>query len=101
MKTKVFAKKIKESLEKLGKGKHNESIMMDGIEAEIDEGKVFGCTEYIGIYVPFYKGNMYLFTADFKLHESIEQIEEIIKKEMAQAKDKFNKVIDSLNNFLI
>lgn len=100
MKTKVFAKKIKKSLGKIGKVEHNETIMMDGVEAEINDGMVFFALEYIGIYVRFTKEDVYLFTAEFKLLDSVEQIEEIIKKEMAQAKDRFNKVIDSLNNFL-
>lgn len=102
MKIKAFAKKIKKSLEKIncGKFKNHKTIMIDGIEAEISDGMIFFAMEYIGIYVRFSTGNTYLFTAKFKLHDSVEQIEEIIQKEMAQVKDEFNKVIDSLNNFL-
>lgn len=102
MKTKVFAKKIKEKLEKINRGNFkNQTIRIDGIEAEISDGMIFFAMEYVGIYVRFSTGNTYLFTAKFKLHDSVEQIEEIIQKEMAQVKDEFNKVIDSLNNFLI
>lgn len=102
MKSKVFAEKIKKSLEKIncGKFKNHQTIRIDGIEAEISDGMIFFAMEYVGIYVRFSTGNTYLFTAKFKLHDSVEQIEEIIQKEMAQVKDEFNKVIDSLNNFL-
>lgn len=102
MKIKAFAKKIKKSLEKIncGKFKNHQTIRIDGIEAEINDDMIFFTMEYIGIYVEFTTGNNYLFTAKFKLHDSVEQIEEIIQKEMAKTKDDFNKVIDSLNNFL-
>ena len=102
-KTKVFATKIKKSLEKICRGNlknHKETIMMKGIEAEIDESMIFFDVEDNGIYVRFVKENIYLFTATFKLHDSVEQIEEIIQEEMTKTKDKFNKVIDSLNNVL-
>lgn len=101
MKIKAFAKIIKKKLEKINRGNFkNQTIRIDGIEAEISDGMIFFAMEYIGIYVRFSTGNTYLFTAKFKLHDSVEQIEEIIQKEMAQVKDEFNKVIDSLNNFL-
>ena len=89
MKIKAFAKIIKKKLEKINRGNFkNQTIKIDGIEAEINDGMIFFAMEYVGIYVRFSTGNTYLFTAKFKLHDSVEQIEEIASQNGLRLRDR-------------